>query len=203
MLGSTSLDVPLSPPPPPPTKNTRTTTATATTTTTTATTSTTTITTAATPAQISMVVMYPLAIQHVQEMVPWAHAGHESVLTTAYWCSGVLSLSFIASCLLYLVREQVVELWGCGRKFARRFGSCGRDVRGAVGLSEEKRGHHPMSVVVAVVVVAVAVAKVQGEVEEQAIAVVTAAIEAAVWGVEVGHRRDNACVTGAASLGLA
>lgn len=54
--------------------------------------------------QISMVVAYPLAIQHVQESVPWAHAGHEDVLNAGWWCSGVMAVSFIASCLLYLVR---------------------------------------------------------------------------------------------------
>lgn len=31
-------------------------------------------------AQISMIITWPLGIQHVQEMVPWAHAGHEDVL---------------------------------------------------------------------------------------------------------------------------
>ena len=36
--------------------------------------------------------------------VLWVHHGHEAVVNAGYLCSGVLSFSFIASCLLYLVR---------------------------------------------------------------------------------------------------
>ncbi len=50
-----------------------------------------------------MLVSYPLGIQHIQELIPWAHAGHEDVLSAGYWTSGALGLSFTASCLLYLV----------------------------------------------------------------------------------------------------
>ena len=50
--------------------------------------------------------MYPCGYQHIQETVPWAHAGHEDVLFAGQVSTGVLSLSFIISCLLYLVRSK-------------------------------------------------------------------------------------------------
>ncbi|GAX78809.1 hypothetical protein CEUSTIGMA_g6246.t1 [Chlamydomonas eustigma] len=52
---------------------------------------------------VTMMTMYPLVFQHVQEQVPWEHAGHEDVLTAGYFGTGALALSFVISCLLYLV----------------------------------------------------------------------------------------------------
>eukprot|EP00195_Chlamydomonas_chlamydogama_P016138 CAMPEP_0202892238 /NCGR_PEP_ID=MMETSP1392-20130828/2003_1 /ASSEMBLY_ACC=CAM_ASM_000868 /TAXON_ID=225041 /ORGANISM="Chlamydomonas chlamydogama, Strain SAG 11-48b" /LENGTH=778 /DNA_ID=CAMNT_0049576129 /DNA_START=97 /DNA_END=2433 /DNA_ORIENTATION=+ len=52
---------------------------------------------------ISIVVTYPLGVQHVQELVPWAYSSHEDVLTAGYFTTGVMCISFVASCLLYLV----------------------------------------------------------------------------------------------------
>eukprot|EP00798_Chlamydomonas_sp_ICE-L_P010238 gene10238-8155_t len=52
---------------------------------------------------ISMIITYPLGIQHVQEMVPWVYSSHDDVIACGYVTTGVLTLSFIASCLLYLI----------------------------------------------------------------------------------------------------
>ena len=52
-----------------------------------------------------MIVTYPLGVQHVQEMVPWAYHGHEDVIHAGYITAGVLFFAFAASDLLYLVRS--------------------------------------------------------------------------------------------------
>jgi hypothetical protein len=52
---------------------------------------------------LSMILTYPIGIQHVQELVPWMYHGHEDVLNAGYICSGVLFSSFAISCLLYLI----------------------------------------------------------------------------------------------------